>query len=247
MFKLTLSYDGTAYQGWQIQKNASTIQEVLEKAIEQIVCEKVRVHGSGRTDRGVHALGQVAHFRSKTRLPCQDLQRAVNSKLPADVRILRIEKVSHNFHAQYGAKGKIYRYQIWTGKILPVFERNFLLHHPGSLDLIQMRRAARLIIGKHDFSSFGVHRHHPEGFKDNPVKRMKKVSISKKGDRTTIELEANGFLYKMARSIVGTLLGVGEGKLTVAEFRKVVSGKNRSLAGQTALPQGLVLMKVKYR
>ncbi|MBI1871124.1 MAG: tRNA pseudouridine(38-40) synthase TruA [Chlamydiae bacterium] len=245
-FKMVLAYDGTNYSGWQIQKGALTIEEVLEKAIHAITREKVRVMGSGRTDAGVHALGQVAHFRSKTQLSPSQLKRAVNSKLPSDIRILKLEEVPLNFHAQYWVKTKIYRYQIWNGEELPVFERDFLLYHPEKLDVMSMKRASRLLLGRHDFSSFGVNRHLKGGRKENSVRMMKKAIVKKKGFYVTIELEADGFLYKMVRSIVGTLLAVGEGKLTPDDFKKILSEKNRSSAGQTAPPQGLFLVKVKY-
>jgi tRNA pseudouridine38-40 synthase len=245
-FKITLAYEGTAYHGWQIQKGQVTIQEVVEKAVRSVTQEKVRVIGAGRTDAGVHALGQVAHFRSTTKLSPKRLKRAINSQLPSDIRIMRIQNAVQDFHAQYWAKSKIYRYQIWNDEVLPVFERLTFFHHPGFFNCGRMRRALRLLAGRHDFSSFSVNSHLKGRLKRNPVRRMSRVHLHKKGPCITIELEADGFLYKMVRSIVGTLMEVGEGKLSIEGFKKVLRGKDRTLAGKTAPPQGLCLVKVKY-
>lgn len=243
--KLTLAYDGTRYYGWQIQEGHVTIQGVLEKAIYEITGEGVRVIGSGRTDAGVHALGQVAHFRSQSSLSCKVLKRAINSKLPADIRIVHVQEVDLRFHAQFSAKGKTYRYQIWNGLDYPVLERNTLAIFSCPLNVREMRKAAAFLVGRHDFSSFGVNR--GDGSKPlSSVRTMKRVSVSKKGSRITILLEADGFLYKMVRSIVGTLLEVGLGKISASEFGKILRGHNRSLAGRTALASGLCLMRVKY-
>lgn len=245
-FKLTLSYDGTHYHGWQMQKGCVTIQEVLEKVLQEILCEKVRVIAAGRTDAGVHALGQVIHFSSHARLPPSVLKRAINSKLPDDIQILKLQKVSKHFHARFSAKSKIYRYKIWNGEDLPVFERNFILHHPGILNLEEMRKAVYFLMGRHDFSSFAVNPSLEKGQIQSKVRSMLDVSVKKKSHLITIELEAEGFLYKMVRSIAGTLLDVGEGKLSVNEFRKILKKKDRRFAGKTAPPHGLCLVRVKY-
>jgi tRNA pseudouridine38-40 synthase len=245
-FKMILAYEGTSYYGWQIQKGQITIQEKIEKAIRSVTQENVRVIGAGRTDAGVHALGQTAHFRSKTKIKPERLKKAINSKLPSDIRVLKIQKVPQDFHAQYWAKSKLYRYQIWNDEVLPVFERTTYFHYPGFLDEFKMRKALKFLVGRHNFSSFSVNARQKENFKRSAVRRMRRVRFLKKGPRITIELEADGFLYKMVRSIVGTLIEVGEGKRTIEDFNHIFQKKNRALAGKTAPPQGLCLVKVKY-
>lgn len=245
-FKLILSYDGTNYHGWQLQKGHTTVQEVLEEAITKIIHEKIRVTAAGRTDAGVHALGQVVHFSSNTYLPLSVLKKAINSRLPDDVQILTMQKVSKDFHARFSAKSKIYQYHIWLGETLPVFQRHFLLHHAGKFDVLSAKKAVQVLKGRHDFSSFAVNPNLDRKPLRDKVRLMKNAKLKKKGNLIIIELEAEGFLYKMVRSIAGTLLDVGEGKLSVNEFKRILKKKDRRLAGQTAPPHGLILVKVKY-
>jgi len=247
LLKIILSYDGTNYAGWQLQKGKKTIQEMVEGAVHKITSENSRIHASGRTDAGVHALGQVAHFRTHSGLACSDFKRALNSHLPEDIRILRVEEAPADFHARFSAVQKMYRYRVWLGEDLPVLDRISLYHHPWKLNVAQMKKAGRYLLGKHDFSSFGVNRG-DEGYPKPPnIRCMKKVLILKKGHELTIDLEADGFLYKMVRSIVGTLLDVGRGRISAEEFKAILTKKNRCEAGQTAPAKGLCLMRVKYR
>ena len=243
---MTLSYDGTRYHGWQLQEGHITIQEVIEKALLSIIQERVRVIGSGRTDTGVHAAAQVAHFRTQTRLEAHRLLMAMNSRLPQDIRILKVEDADAKFHARFSVRWKKYRYSIWTGEVMSVLDHHWLLHHPHSLDVALMKKAAEFLIGCRDFSSFSVNVRDEEGRKKNAVRTMRKIKILKKGPLITIQLEADGFLYRMVRSIVGTLIKVGEKKMSIGDFKKVINKKNRAFAGQTVLPQGLCLMKVTY-
>jgi tRNA pseudouridine38-40 synthase len=245
--KMILSYDGTDYAGWQMQKGKKTIQEVIEGAIHKITSENSRINASGRTDAGVHALGQVTHFKTHSRLPCSDFKRALNSHLPEDIRIVKVEEASAEFHARFWAVQKMYRYRIWLGEDLPVLDRIFLYHHPWKLNVAQMKKAGRCLLGKHDFSSFGVNRGDEGHPKPPNIRCMKKVLIRKKGHELTIDLEADGFLYKMVRSIVGTLLDVGRGRISAEEFKNILAKKDRCQAGQTAPAKGLCLMEVKYR
>ncbi len=244
--KLILSYDGTNYHGWQLQKGHTTVQEVLEEAIEKIVHEKIRVTAAGRTDAGVHASGQVVHFISETKIPERILKRAINSKLPDDIQIIKLQKALKDFHARFSAKSKIYQYHIWLGETLPVFQRHFVLHHPGKFDVLSVAKAVRVLKGRHDFSSFAVNPNLNRKPLRDKVRLMKDAQLKKKGHLITIQLEAEGFLYKMVRSIVGTLLDVGEGKLSANEFKEIFQKRDRRFAGKTAPPHGLCLVKVKY-
>ena len=245
--KMILSYDGTDYAGWQMQKGKRTIQEVIEEAIYKITSENSRIHASGRTDAGVHALEQVVHLKTHSRLLCPDFKRALNSNLPEDIRIVEVEEVPVEFHARFSAVQKMYRYRIWLGEDIPVLDRIFLYHHPWKLNVALMKKAGRCLLGKHDFSSFGVNRGDGDHPKPSSIRCMKKVLIQKKGHELTIDLEADGFLYKMVRSIVGTLLDVGRGRISVGDFKAILAKKDRCQAGQTAPAKGLCLMKVKYR
>ena len=241
-FKMTLAYDGTGYAGWQSQKNAPTVQETIEKVLHRILQEDVCLIGASRTDAGVHALGQVANFASDTQLSCEILERGCNALLPSDIRILEIEKVPFSFHAQYHAKKKLYRYTIIKApQVLPQ-ERFFVYHYPVRLNVLAMRRAARFLVGMHDFSSF----------QGSDSKRRLKTSrrrvfrldvIQRKG-RLLFEIEANGFLYTMVRTIVGTLLEVGNGRRTAESIKPLLSKRDRRLAGKTLPARGLCLVKI---
>jgi tRNA pseudouridine38-40 synthase len=236
-FKLTLAYDGTEYGGWQTQTNQTTVQELLEKALARIAGERVVVRGSGRTDAGVHARAQVASVTLATRHSPQTLRRALNANLPGDIRVSRVQEVSAKFHARFSAKSKEYRYQIDIGKVADPFLRRYAWHHPQLLDLPAMRRAARLIVGRHDFTPLSAKSER------NPVRTVSKLTITKRGNLLTIVVRADGFLYKMVRSIVGALVKVGEGKLSVEELRGL---KKRIPLVETAPAHGLFLWRVFY-
>ncbi len=262
-YKLTIAYDGTAYGGWQLQPNAVTIQELLEKAIQKVLGlprseqgERFRVHGSGRTDAGVHARAQVASCSLTTRHSPLTLRSALNANLPEDIRVWRVQEVGAKFHARFSAKGKEYRYQIDTGKVADPFQRRYAWHHPRRLNVGAMRRAARLLKGRHDFSALSAKSDVGAPFQARPGKLSRaearshkmitRLTITRKGNMLTIAVRANGFLYKMVRSIVGALVKVGEGKLTVEQLRAVLASKKRTALIETAPAKGLFLWRVWY-
>jgi tRNA pseudouridine38-40 synthase len=246
-FKLLLSYDGTNYFGWQAQSGHRTIQDTIEAAIERVTGQCVRILASGRTDAGVHALGQVVRFRSDTQLSPEVLLRALNAVLPDDIAIRDISEIFEDFHPIAHAIRKRYRYVIHNGPVRDVFRRNHCWHfNRGRLDADAMLRAALPLIGKHDFSSFessGAPR------KDS-VRTVFDLTVQRgRGDEQdwiTVEVEADGFLYNMVRAIVGTLVEVGRCARSETWPAEVLQAANRSQAGPTAPPQGLFLVKVDY-
>jgi len=240
--KLNLEYDGTNYQGWQVQPDVPTVQGALERAVRRITGEEVRVTGAGRTDAGVHALGQAAHFVISNPMPVDRLRSALNAVLPEDVVVREAEEADNDFHARYSAKGKWYRYTIFNRPSPPALDRGTALHVHYPLDVPAMKRAARELVGTFDFSSFACN----TGEEENPVRTVTRIDIRKEGDYITIDLEAISFLYKMARSIVGTLLDVGRGKMRPEEMREALLARERGKAGATAPARGLCLMRVDY-
>ena len=244
--RLTLAYDGTAYAGWQVQPGEITVQEVLEKAITKITGESLRVIASGRTDAGVHALGQVVGFRTKTHLSADVLQRALNAELPHDVAVIEAVEADEAFHPIRDAVRKRYRYVIHDGPVRDVFRRRYCWQYPGRLDEAAMARAARALLGTHDFSSFettGAER------KDS-IRTICELPVERgrggEPNLVTIEVEADGFLYNMVRAIVGTLVEVGRGAKDEAWVAGVLAAQDRRTAGPTAPPQGLLLVRVDY-
>ncbi|MCK4245152.1 MAG: tRNA pseudouridine(38-40) synthase TruA [Candidatus Omnitrophica bacterium] len=246
--RLTISYDGTNYSGWQRQKGSlekGTIQGTIEEALERLLQEKVKLIGSGRTDSGVHATAQVANFKTKSSLSLREIRRGLNGLLDKDIRIKNIKGVPEKFNSRYAVCSKTYQY------IISHQDSPFLEHYtcfcPTQLDLPAMRKAAKALLGKHDFSSFQAA---GSRIKDS-VRSIKKLSIRKKkailGNLILIEIEADGFLYKMARNIIGTLLEVGQGKKVPRDIKKILDKKNRKFAGPTAPAKGLYLKEVKYR
>jgi tRNA pseudouridine38-40 synthase len=242
-FKMTVEYDGTDFHGWQRQKNDRTVQETVEKALAVMTREQVVVIGSGRTDAGVHALGQVAGFKTRTRLDAHSFFRGLNSLLPPDVVVRRCEAVPNAFHARFDVKAKHYRYRILNRDIAPAVGRRFVWHIRKPLDTAAMADAAAALLGSHDFKAF-------EGTGSPRSHSVRAVTVSRLlasgGDHLTYDIEANGFLRFMVRNIVGTLVEVGLGKLSANEIQKILQSKDRSRAGSTAPPQGLFLMKVMY-
>ncbi len=237
--------------GWQAQRlrtphsklrTIRTIQETLESALKQVLQEKVKVIGSGRTDSGVHALAQVANFKTNSRMPVKDIKRALNAVLPLDIAIQKAEEASLDFHSRFAVKSKIYRYTLLNSQSRSVFSRNFYHFYPYKLNIFAMRRAAKLLIGKKDFKSFQS----SDKKARHSKKTVKNLSIKKQGNFIHFDIEADGFLYKMVRSIIGTLLEVGRGKLKPKEISRILSGKNRKFAGPTAPAKGLALLKVIY-
>ncbi len=239
-FRCTIAYDGTAYGGWQRQPNAVTVQELLEKALAQLAGCPVVVHGSGRTDAGVHARAQVASFVAPLYHPLATICRALNANLPTDIRVRQVRTVSATFHARFSATSKEYRYQIDCGTVADPFLRHYAWHHPQPLDVSAMRRAARILKGPHDFTALAAKSER------QPVRTISKLSIIPRGSLLTIAVTADGFLYKMVRSIVGALVKVGERRLTVEELRSVLEGRKRTALIATAPAHGLFLWRVTY-
>ena len=244
-FKLILEYDGTGFNGWQVQSQGErTVQGEIQKVLFQIFKHKVVVIASGRTDAGVHALGQVINFKVRSRMSPLEVQRAMTAFLPTDIVIKNAEDVDPAFHAQHEARSKTYRYTILNRKYSSAKERNFCHFYPHRMNLSRMRKEAKTLVGRKDFKSFEAADH--QRAKHSTVRAIKRVDIRKKNDWVTIDIEADGFLYKMVRNIVGTLLDAGSGRLPKGEIKSILTKKDRCLAGQTAEPQGLCLLEVKY-
>lgn len=245
-FKLTIAYDGAAYDGWQMQKTGIGVQQKIEEALVKLFPGAPRLHSSSRTDTGVHALGLVAHFevaQSEFKMPVRKLALAINAWLPGDVRVLAATRAPAKFHARFDAGGKQYRYFAWNHPALNPLIRQTAWHVPRPLDLPAMRAAAKLFIGRHDFQSFAAN---PGYKKGSTVRRLTRCDIKKSGPQLTFVIEGDGFLYKMCRGIVGTLVQVGLGKFPPAEVRRMLAKKDRRVAGMSAPAHGLVLWKVFY-
>jgi tRNA pseudouridine38-40 synthase len=215
----------------------------VELALAKIDGREVRVHGSGRTDAGVHARGQVANCTLRTQLKTATLLRALNANLPEDVRVLRLQVTDAKFHARFSARGKEYRYQIDCGVVAEPFLRLYAWHHPRPLNVVAMRRGAKLLKGRHDFSMLSAKPRRPV---ERTVRTISKLSVIKRGNVITVSVAADGFLYKMVRSIAGALVKVGEGKLTIEELQKLVKAKKRTALVETAPAHGLFLWRVFY-
>lgn len=241
--KLLLAYDGSRYHGWQRQKNGLTIQETLEEKIAVMTQEPTCVVGSGRTDAGVHARGQVCHFRTRSTIPCEGFEKGLNSLLPEDIRVRRAETVPASFHARYSAKSKMYAYHLLVRNEADVFLRNTTWHVPGPLDLDAMRRCLARIEGEHDFSSFRS----TGSTNRNPIRRVLRAELhGPERCILTVRLEANGFLRHMVRNLVGTLVDVGRGRIPEEAFQGILEARDRQKAGIKAPPGGLFLMAVRY-
>jgi tRNA pseudouridine38-40 synthase len=241
--KLLIEYDGTNYQGWQVQSKGSTLQGVLEEKLSSLTSEKIDLLGSGRTDAGVHALGQVAHFKTKSQLDVPTIQRALNSLLPSDIVIQKIEEVDEGFHARKQSKSKTYEYRILNRNIRSAFYRKYAWHIPQTLNIREMRKATRSLMGEHDFSSFQS----VGSPKRTAVRKVTRAEWRRSRDGfLRFEIEANGFLKQMVRAIVGTLIEVAKGKINSDEFQKILDSRDRKKAGPTAPAHGLFLKEVKY-
>jgi tRNA pseudouridine38-40 synthase len=242
-FKLTIAYDGTNYVGWQRQATGVSIQQLVERAFEPIAGEAPAVAGAGRTDAGVHALGQVASVKIDTALPAATLRRALNFRLPADVRVLRVEDAPLEFHARFEAAGKRYRYRLATASVLSPFERWFVWHAPGRRDIDAMRQGAAALVGCHDFVSFQAV--DPES--EDTVRTVRELTIREDPAELVFDIEGDGFLRHMVRTIVGTLAEVGAGRRTPASIPDVLAARSRHAAGRTAPARGLTLVEVTYQ
>jgi len=239
---MTIAYDGTAYHGWQEQPGQTTVQGTLVGALATILRERPAVEGAGRTDSGVHALGQVAAFRTEQPILLARLLAAVNSRLPDDVAVTEVREAPPDFRPSHHALGKRYRYRIYRSPLKPVLEGRYVWHWRQALALEPMQEAARLLVGTHDFKSF-------EGrgsYRENTVRTVTRLDIVEAGTELHFEVEGNRFLYRMVRNLVGTLTEVGRGHWPVARVAEALAARNRMAAGPTAPPQGLCLMEVRY-
>lgn len=242
-YKLTLAYDGSRYDGWQKQGNTDrTIQGRLETLVSRLAGEPTEVYGAGRTDAGVHARGQVCNFHLRKDWQEEALRDTINDYLPADIAVLKVEKVPERFHARLWAVGKTYCYRIRTGRVKDVFERNYVYQYGKPLDIQAMRKAAEYFTGEHDFKSFCSNKH----MKKSTVRRLYGIEIESDTDEVRIYFHGEGFLYNMVRILTGTLLEVGAGARRPDSMPEILAARDRQAAGVTALPQGLTLCSVYY-
>ncbi len=240
--RLIVAYDGTNYVGWQLQENGVSVQQKLNEALFAVTGEQIRVHGSGRTDSGVHARAQVAHFDTEAHMPADKFAIAMNMRLPRDIRVLFSEEAPEEFHARFSAKNKTYRYTVQTGLHADVFSRFTALHLHAPVDIEKMALAAKDALGEHDFSAFMT-----TGSKiESTVRTVTRSEWSREGNLLYYDVSANGFLYNMVRILVGTMLEIGSGNLPVTAISHALETKNRLDAGPTAPAHGLMLMRVVY-
>jgi tRNA pseudouridine38-40 synthase len=240
--KLTLEYDGACLFGSQKQLHHRTVQSELERAFQKLFQKKIKVILASRTDSGVHAVGQVANFDVSSDIPLSKIRLGLNFYLPEDIAVVEIEEISRTFHSQYDAKWKTYEYRVWNSTVRPVLEKKRVFFCCERLNVSRMRSAARLLTGKHDFRAFEA-----EGSRrKSAVRTIRKFIVQKKGKEIILTVESNGFLYKMVRSLVGTLLSVGSGKLELANLKEALASKNRKAIGPTVPSCGLILKSITY-
>jgi len=243
-FKMVIAYDGTSYAGWQVQPRHPSVQQTVENALETIVGHDVKVHGSGRTDQGVHARGQVAHVDLACRMSAESVGRALNARLPRDIRILKVARARPDFHARRSAAGKEYRYCVWNAETVLPDRRLYAAHVYRPLDVAAMRDAARRFVGRHDFASFTAN---PQRKVESTVRTVFACTVSKRGKEIVFRVSGDGFLYKQVRSMVGFLLRVGEGaERPEAVSELLASRAPRQARVPSAPPQGLFLWRVWY-
>ena len=240
--KLIVAYDGSNYSGWQIQPNAVTIEEILNFHLTQLLREPIKVIGASRTDAGVHALGNVAVFDTSARMPAEKISFAMNTRLPADIRIQDSCEVPSDFHPRFQSTIKTYEYSILNRKFPDPTKRLYSLFYYHPLDVKKMQKAADYLVGEHDFKSLCTHKEDVE----STVRTIYSVDIEKNGEMITIRIRGNGFLYNMVRIITGTLLRVGTGYYQPEYMKELLEAKDRQAAGETAPPQGLMLVKIEY-
>lgn len=242
--KLTITYDGKRYLGWQrLGDSDKTIQGKIESILKQMTGEEIEIIGSGRTDSGTHARGQVANFKTETSMTRAEMLDFLNRYLPRDIVVTKVEEVQDRFHARYNCTGKQYSYYVWNNVIPTVFERNHSFHYPQKLDLDKMNQACEKLIGTHDFIGFSA----LKKSKKSTVRTIEKLSIEQEGSMLHFTFVGDGFLYKMVRIIVGTLLEIGSGSMDVTEIENIFEKKVRQQAGETVPAQGLFLDDVYYR
>lgn len=244
-YKLLIAYDGTHYGGWQRQSNSPCIQAFIEDVLKRILQKPITLIGSGRTDAGVHALAQVAHFSCDAAIPLEKTLASLNALLPADIRILSLEPVSDSFHARYSATGKIYHYRLHLGATIDPFKRRYAYHVPHSVDTQLLKKAATYFVGTHDFSAF-ANKASQGSAANNAVRTLFRLDIVEEEGGLRLEFEGNGFLYKMVRNIVGTLLDVCANKIALHNIPELIQLKDRKKTGRAAPPHGLHLIAVYY-
>lgn len=245
--KLTIAYDGTNYAGWQVQKVGLGVQQKVEEALARIFPSAKRVHSASRTDTGVHALGMVVHVdipAVELKMPVRKLVLALNAHLPPEIRVMTAARVRGDFHARFDASGKQYRYFIWNHPAMNPLLAMRAWHVKRKLDLAAMRQAAPLFLGRRDFKSFAANRDYEV---ENTVRTVTRCDVKRNGPLITLIIEGDGFLYKMCRGIAGTLVQIGEGRHQARDVKRMLAGRDRSVAGMTAPACGLVLWKVFYR
>ncbi len=240
--KLTVAYDGTNYNGFQRQKNGVGVQQVLEAALTELCGEEILLKAAGRTDTGVHALGQVVSFATKATVPAGNIPRAIRYLLPADIVVCKGEEVSEDFHARYSAQEKTYCYKVVLTDVVNPCLRNYAWEIKGNLDWQAMNTAAEYLIGTHDFSAF----RNTGSEMTTPVRTLTEAKWKKQGNEYVFTITGNSFLYRMVRNIVGCLVKVGQGKITSAQFKKIMTAKERKAVGMAAPAKGLYLVNVKY-
>lgn len=247
--KLTIAYDGTDFHGWQIQANKPTVQGEIVAVLRRLTQENIQLHGTGRTDAGVHALGQVGSFRTQSALSSMEFQRALNALLPPTIRIVGSEETGPDFSARWSAKGKVYRYRIYRGKVVPPMLWRYVLHYPFPLDEEAMRDASARFVGTHDFSSFAASTGSEEDDKERNMEReifSTELKRTADGEELWFTVHGRSFLRYMVRKMVGTLLDVGQGKLKAEDIDRLYELRDRSKSGPTVPPQGLFMVRVDH-
>ncbi len=242
-FRITVAYDGTAYAGWQVQPATMTVQQRIEEALKSLTGETVKVHGSGRTDQGVHAAGQVAHFDLLSDWIPGNLTKGLNALLPQDIRVFQARRVKPDFHARRSAIKKEYRYFIWNAPVMDPIRRFYATSVYKPLNVKAMKAAARVLVGRHDFAAFTAN---PNRVVESTVRDVYSLSVRRTGNLIIIRASSEGFLYKMVRSLAGLLLRVGEGAVTLDEVSEILASKIRTARVPTAPPEGLFLWRVWY-
>jgi tRNA pseudouridine38-40 synthase len=241
-FKMTVEYDGTDFSGWQRQENGPSVQASIEDGLATMLGAPTLVRGAGRTDAGVHALGQVAHFDADARIPTHGYQRGLNALLPRAIAILSVVEAAPDFDARFSARGKLYRYSIWTAPTRSPLRDRYVWHLRRQLDVAAMHEAAQALVGRRDFSAFRA----ADCERRTTERTLSRLAVARADDLVTVEVEADAFLKNMVRIIVGTLCEVGFGKRPIADMQRILDGRDRRQAGVTAPPQGLTLVRVDY-
>ncbi len=244
-YKLVVAYEGTAYGGWQIQHNAASVQSTIETVLYTLLQVPIALHGSGRTDAGVHALAQVAHFTAPFSLDVTKTLLSLNCLLPPDIRVTSLEEVPLSFHARYSASAKIYHYHLHLDRVIDPFTRHYTYHVPHRVDKKCLESAASFLIGTYDFTSFANEAHLGSAARD-PVRTLSRLDLCEEPGGIRLEFEGNGFLYKMVRNITGTLLDICAGKIAPHTLPAIREAKDRRQAGRAAPAHGLFLAEVKY-